>query len=234
MTARAATGRNNVKNTKVGIVGGGRFGSTLAESLAANGVDVTLVDRDWNVVQSFAESPVRSIQGDATNPGVLRDAGFAECDIAVVAIGSSLEASTLATIHCKDLKIPRVISKASSTVHGRVLARIGADNVVYPDRDRAFRLAESILKRNPIDFFEIADGYSVAEIGVPASLRGKSIIEANVRQTLGLTVLAVRRRTSDAARPRETVVATGREVLQTDDRLVVFGPDASLAELSGE
>lgn len=223
-----------MKKTKVGIIGGGKFGSTLAESLAANGADVTLIDRNWDIVQSFAESPVRSIQGDATNPGVLRDAGFADCDIAVVAIASSLEASTLATIHCKDLKIPRVVSKASSTVHGRVLSRIGADNVVYPDRDRAFRLAESILKRNPIDFFEIADGYSVAEIAVPSSLVGKSIIEANVRQALGLTVLAVRRKTSDAARPRETVVATGREVLQGDDRLVVFGPDSSLDELSGD
>ena len=165
-----------MKKIKVGIIGGGRFGLTLAESLSANDVDVTLVDRNWHVVQSLAESSIRAVQGDATNPAVLRDAGFADCDIAIVAIGSSLEASTLATINCKDLKIPRVVSKASSAIHGRVLARIGADNVVYPDRDRAFRLAESILHRNPIDLFEIADGYSVAEISVPSSLVGKTII----------------------------------------------------------
>ena len=221
-----------MKKIKVGIVGGGRFGLTLAESLAANGVDVTLVDRDWNVVQSLAESPIRAIQGDATNPAVLRDAGFADCTIAVVAIGASLEASTLVTIHCKDLKIPRVISTASSEVHGRVLERIGADNVVYPDRDRAFRLAESILHRNPIDFFTIADGYAIAEISVPSSLAGRSLIDAGVRQALGITVLAIRRVAGDRARPRETIVATGREVLQADDRLVVFGPDQSLDELS--
>ena len=160
------------KTKKVGIVGGGRFGLTLAEALAANGIDVTLVDRDWNIVQGFADSPIRAIQGDATNPGVLRDAGFAECDIAVVAIGSAMEASTLATINCKDLKVPRVVAKASSAVHGRILSRIGADNVVYPDRDRAYRLAESILHRNPIDFYAIADGYSVAEVAVPPALAG--------------------------------------------------------------
>ena len=77
-----------MKKTKVGIVGGGRFGMTLAQSLASNGVDVTLVDADWNVVQSLADSPIRALQGDATNPVVLRDAGFADCDIGVVAIGA--------------------------------------------------------------------------------------------------------------------------------------------------
>ena len=221
-----------MKHRKVGIVGGGRFGMTLAESLAANGVDVTLVDRNWDIVQRLADSPIRAIQGDATDPSVLRNAAFGDCEIAVVAIGSALEASTLATIHCKDLKIPRVIAKASSAVHGRVLSRIGADNVIYPDRDRAFRLAESILHRNPIDLFEIADGYSVAEITLPSALVGKTLVEANVRQAYGITVLAIRRATDDAARPRETIVATGKEALREGDRLVVFGPDKSLDELS--
>ena len=221
-----------MKKTKVGIIGGGKFGSTLAESLAANGADVTLIDRNWDIVQSFAESPVRSIQGDATNPGVLRDAGFENCDIAVVAIGSAMEASTLATINCKDLKVPRVVAKAASAVHGRILARIGADNVVYPDRDRAYRLAESILHRNPIDVFSIADGYSVAEVAVPPALAGKSLAEGNVRQAFGITVLSVRRVTGDATRPRETIIPTGSEVLRADDRLVVFGSDKDLAPLA--
>ena len=220
------------KTKKVGIVGGGRFGLTLAEALAANGIDVTLVDRDWNIVQGFADSPIRAIQGDATNPGVLRDAGFAECDIAVVAIGSAMEASTLATINCKDLKVPRVVAKASSAVHGRILSRIGADNVVYPDRDRAYRLAESILHRNPIDFYAIADGYSVAEVAVPPALAGKSLAEGNVRQAYGITVLSVRRVSGDESRPRETIIPTGSEVLQADDRLVVFGSDKDLAPLA--
>ena len=221
-----------MKKQRIGIIGGGRFGLTLAEALVSNGADVTLLDNDWSVIQGLAESQIRAIQGDATVPGVLRDAGFESVDIAVVAIGSSLEDSTLATIHCKDLKIPRVISKASSTIHGRVLSRIGADNVVYPDRDRAWRLAESILHRRTIDLFEIADGYSIAEITLPPQLAGKTLIEGNVRQTLGLTVLAIRRQPEAPSRPRETIVATGNETLNADDRLVVFGPDKSLSELS--
>ena len=221
-----------MKKTKVGIVGGGRFGMTLAQSLASNGVDVTLVDADWNVVQSLADSPIRALQGDATNPVVLRDADFGSCDIAVVAIGSQLEASTLATINCKDLKIPRVVAKAGSALHGRVLSRVGADNVVYPDRDRAYRRAESILHRNPIDFYAIADGYSVAEVAVPAALAGKSLAEGNVRQAYGITVLSVRRVSGDESRPRETIIPTGSEVLRADDRLVVFGSDKDLAPLA--
>ena len=94
-------------NPKVAIVGGGRFGLTLADALSGNGIEVILVDKKWEIVQSLADSSIHAVQGDATNPDVLRDAGFADCDIAVIAIGESLEASTLATIHCKDLKIPR-------------------------------------------------------------------------------------------------------------------------------
>ena len=175
------------------------------------------------------------LSGDATGlrvEAVLRDAGFADCDIAIVAIGSSLEASTLATINCKDLKVPRVVAKASSAVHGRILSRIGADNVVYPDRDRAYRLAESILHRNPIDFYAIADGYSVAEVAVPPALAGKSLAEGNVRHAYGITVLSVRRVSGDESRPRETIIPTGAEVLRADDRLVVFGSDKDLAPLA--
>ena len=85
---------------KIGIVGGGRFGMTLAQSLAAKGVDVILVDSDWHVVQSLADTTIRAVHGDGSQPDVLREAGFADCDMAVVAISSSLECSTLATINC--------------------------------------------------------------------------------------------------------------------------------------
>lgn len=217
---------------KVAIVGGGRFGLTLADALSGNGIEVILVDKKWEIVQSLADSSIHAVQGDATNPDVLRDAGFADCDIAVIAIGESLEASTLATIHCKDLKIPRIIAKADSTVQGRVLSRVGADNVVFPDRDRAYRLATSILHRDPIDFFAIAEGYSVTEIPVPADIVGKTLVQGNVRQAYGLTVLAIRRLTGERNSPRIPVIATGTEILRSDDLLIVFGSDKSIAALS--
>lgn len=217
---------------KIGIVGGGRFGMTLAQSLAAKGVDVILVDSDWHVVQSLADTTIRAVHGDGSQPDVLREAGFADCDMAVVSISSSLECSTLATINCKDLGIRRVIAKASSDLQGRVLSKIGADIVVYPDRDRAFRLAKHIIANAPIDLFEIAEGYSVGETSVPKSLVGKTLIEGNVRQTYGVTVLAIRRTSGDGKGPRETIITQGVERLQDGDILVVFGPDENLEKLS--
>lgn len=220
-----------MKNRKIGIIGGGRFGMTLAEHLSANNVDVVLLDKDWDVIQSLSNSPIRAIQGDGTSPEKLREAGFADCEVAVVAISSSLESSTLATINCKDLKIKRVIAKAASDLHGRVLERIGADLVVYPDRDRAFRLSKALISRTAMDLFEIADGYSVAEITVPGALIGKTLIEGNVRQTFGITVLAIRRTTGDGNGPRKTIITKGTEILQETDQLVVFGADVSLNEM---
>ena len=217
---------------KIGIVGGGRFGMTLAQSLAAKGVDVILVDSDWHVVQSLADTTIRAVHGDGSQPDVLREAGFADCDMAVVAISSSLECSTLATINCKDLGVRRVIAKSSSDLQGRVLTKIGADIVVYPDRDRAFRLAKHIIANAPIDLFEIAEGYSVGEISVPKSLVGKTLIEGNVRQVYGVTVLAIRRATGDGKGPRETIITQGVERLLDGDILVVFGPDENLEKLS--
>ncbi len=222
-----------MKKMKIGIIGGGRFGITLAESLAANNVDVTLVDRNWEVVQSLSDSTIRAVHGDGTNPEILRASGFADVDVAVVAISSSLECSTLATINCKDFKIAKVIAKASSDLHGRVLERIGADIIVYPDRDRAYRLAKSLISRSPVDLFEIASGYSVAEISVPRETVGKTLIEAAVRQTYGITVLAIKRTTEGGKGPRQTIITTGKETLQEDDLLVVFGADESLDKLNG-
>lgn len=216
---------------RFGIIGAGRFGMALAESLAANGAEVILLDRDRDTVQALAQTPIKAIQGDASNPRTLRDAGFQNCEAVVIAIGDHMEGSVLATVNCKELGIPTVVAKASTDLHGKVLERVGADVVVYPNRDRALRLARSLLSRTPIDLFEIADGYSVAEVAAPKVLLGKTLIESGVRQKFGVTVLAIRRHASDPRSPRNTLIANGTEVIEEKDILVVFGPDASLDEL---
>lgn len=216
---------------RFGIIGAGRFGMALAESLAANGAEVILLDRDRETVQSLAQTPIKAVQGDASNPRTLRDAGLQNCEAVVIAIGDHMEGSVLATVNCKELGIPTVVAKASTDLHGKVLERVGADVVVYPNRDRALRLARSLLSRTPIDLFEIADGYSVAEVAAPKALLGKTLIESGVRQKFGVTVLALRRQASDPRAPRNTLIANGTEVIEEKDILVVFGPDASLDEL---
>jgi len=215
---------------RIGIIGAGRFGMSLAESLANAGAEVVLLDRNRPAMQMASEFAT-ALQGDATQPHVLEEAGFGECDVAVVAIGSNIEASMMATANCKELGIPSVVAKATSELHGRILRRIGADTVVYPDRDSAHRLARSIANHDAVDFFEVSEGYSIAEIDVPESLRGKTLAEANLRNRSGVTVLCIRRAVAPD-KPRAIVIPHATDEMRGDDRLIVFGETKRIDSLS--
>ena len=216
---------------RIGIIGAGRFGMSLAESLSNAGAEVLLIDRNRPAMQNASEFAT-ALQGDATQPHVLEEAGFSECDLAVVAIGSNIEASMMATANCKELGIPNVVSKATSELHGKILRRIGADSVIYPDRDSANRLARAIANHNVVDFLEVSDGYSIAEIPVPPDTAGKSLAESNFRVTTGLSVLCVRRANEDPSKPRKVIIPQAKDVLRLDDKLIVFGETTKLDEHS--
>ena len=216
---------------RIGIIGAGRFGMALAESLANAGTEVVLIDRNRPAMQMAGEFAT-ALQGDATQPHVLDEAGFGECDVVVVAIGSNMEASVMATANCKELGVPNVVAKATSELHGKILRRIGADSVIYPDRDSAHRLAMSIANHNVIDFFEVSEGYSIAEIATPEDIRGKTLAEADLRKRTGVTVLCIRRPAADAKKPRKVIVPQADDVLNADDRLIVFGETRKLDSLS--
>ena len=216
---------------RVGIIGAGRFGMSLAESLMNAGSEVVLLDRNRPAMQSASEF-AKAIQGDATQPHVLQEAGFDECDVVVVAIGSNIEASMMATANCKELGVKTVISKASSELHGKILRRIGADSVIYPDRDSAHRLARAISNHDIVDFLEVSEGYSIAEIDVPEDMRGQTLAEANFRKETGLIVLCIRRASEDPKKPRSVIIPQASEQMLADDRLIVFGETKKLDELS--
>jgi trk system potassium uptake protein TrkA len=216
---------------RIGIIGGGRFGTALAECLARRGAEVLMLDRDRQVVQRLASLLTRVVQGDGTDAHVLEEAGFRECDSVVVAIGTNMESSILTTMNLKDLKVPRIVTKAGSDLHGKVLERVGADVVVHPDRERAQRLARSLLARSPVDYFEVAEGYSVLEIQAPPSFVGKSLLQSDVRKAYGVTVLAIRRAAGDG-KITEIISPGGDEVVQNEDTLVLFGPDRKLDSIS--
>ena len=216
---------------RIGIIGAGRFGMSLAESMMNAGMEVLLVDRNRPAMQSASEFAT-AIQGDATQPHVLEEAGFGECDVVVVAIGSNIEASIMATANCKELGVETVIAKASSELHGKILRRIGADSVVYPDRDSAHRLSRAIANHDVVDFLEVSEGYSIAEIDVPENVRGKTLAESSFRTATGLIVLCIRRAGDDPKKPRSVIIPKASEVLKDDDRLIVFGETKSLDELS--
>ena len=216
---------------RIGIVGAGRFGMSLAESLANAGAEVVLIDRNRPAMQNASEFAT-ALQGDATQRIVLEEAGFAECDVVIVAIGSNMEASIMATANCKELGVPNVVAKATSELHGKILRKLGADSVVYPDRDSAHRLARAIANHSVVDFLEVSEGYSIAEIDVPDGVRGLTLAEADLRKKNGVTVLCIRRADEDPKRPRKIVIPQASDTLEPGDRLIVFGETRRLDSLS--
>lgn len=227
---------SRMKTNRIGIIGAGRFGEALVQGFAEKGVEILLIDTNREKIRELSEYVTKAIEGDATNVRTLEEAGFQECDTVVVAIGSNLEGSIMATASCKELGVPNVVAKAVSDIHGKVLKRVGADIVVHPNRDRAQRLARSLLSRSPVDLFEISDGFSIAEVLVPETLIDKTLAEAAVRQTHGITILAIRRMAEDPTLPRAVIIATAEEKLLADDRLLIFGPDKRIDDFaaSGE
>jgi len=216
---------------KIGIIGAGRFGMALAESLSNAGAEVLLIDRNRPAMQ-LANEFATALQGDATQPHVLEEAGFGECDVVVVAIGGNMEASMMATANCKELGVPNVVSKAMSELHGKILRRIGADSVVYPDRDSAHRLARAIANHDVVDFLEVSEGYSIAEVDVPDGIRGLTLAEADLRKKKGVTVLCIRRADPDPKKPRKVIIPQASDVIESDDKLIVFGETKNLDTLS--
>ncbi|MDX9867161.1 MAG: TrkA family potassium uptake protein [Kiritimatiellia bacterium] len=217
---------------RIGIIGAGRFGSALIEHLAASGTEILLLDHSTDRVQHFAEFVTRSVAGDATQARTLQDAGFQHCDVIVVAIGSNLEGSILATVNSKELGVPTVVARANSVQHGTILRRVGADMVIDPNRDSSRRLGRFLLSKAPIDLFEVSDGFSLAEIDVPEALQNKTLAQAAVRKKFGVTVLCVRRQAEDPAKPRIAIIPAADEVILPTDKLLIFGEAKRIAALA--
>ena len=217
---------------RVGIIGAGRFGMALAQSLVESGLEVLLLERDPGLVQAALDVVAESVQGDATVERTLEEAGFGECDVAVVAIGSNIEASTLALANCKELGIPQVYAKASSELHGKILLKLGADQVIYPDRDSAHRLAHTVMSGGAFDLLEISEGCSIAEIDVPESCAEKTLAQADLRKKTGVTVLCIRRLDENPKKPRAVMIPGPNDQLHPDDKLIVFGTTKQIDALT--
>lgn len=219
---------------RVGIVGAGKFGASLAQSLVERGVEVLVIDRQRDVVDHMAGIVAKAMEGDATEEDTLDAAGFRDCDIAVVAVGSDMESSILTTLILKEMKIPCVIAKAASDVHGKVLQKVGADRVVYPDRDVAARLARSLVSPSVLDYVEVAEGISVIEIAAPMEFVGKTLGELQIRKKYGVTVLVLRRAKQDEGKQETIVSPDADDTVELGDTIVIFGLDEKLRRLEQE
>ena len=178
------------------VIGLGKFGTSLALSLMERGCQVTVIDHDSDAVNSIADKVTNAVIGEPTNENVLRGAGVSDCDCAVVCTGNGAGTgsndSVLITLILKELSVRTVIARAMSDKHRTILLKVGADKVVFPEKDSGEKLASLISRNGLLDYFEFSDDYSIAEIAVPASWIGLSIAEMNIRKKYKVTVIAVK------------------------------------------
>jgi trk system potassium uptake protein TrkA len=175
------------------VIGLGRFGRAVCMTLHHLGYEVLGVDSDERrVAQILTDQLVsHAIQLDSTEPTALKEAGLYEFDTVIVAIGNFIQESIVTTLNLKEGGVPNVVAKASSDVHGKLLKRVGADHVVFPEHEMGCALARSLTKPGVLDRFELDPDNSIVEIVVPAAFDGKTIVELDLRKRYGLNLLAV-------------------------------------------
>lgn len=174
------------------VIGLGRFGASVALTLADMGYDVLGIDSAAERVQSLDGRITQAVQADATDEDALRSLGIGNFDAAIVAIGNDVQASVLATLLLKELGVRYVVAKAHDSVHGRLLEKTGADRIVFPERDMGLRVAQSLTVSNVLDQLELSKSHSIAEVVVPASLHGRSLRQLDLRRRYGLNVVAIK------------------------------------------
>ena len=210
---------------QVVVIGLGRFGSSLARTLSDQGNEVLGLDIDLKRVEFVAEFATQAAQADATDEDALREMGVRDFDIGVVAIGGDIKSSILVTLLLKRLGVKTVISKAQDDLHGEILEKVGADRVVYPERETGVRVAHAISTPNLVDYLEVISGYGIAKLVVPLSFVGKDLGQLELRSRYGLTPLILRRAGELLINPSRS------EVLNQGDVLVLSGKDEQLEAL---
>lgn len=207
------------------VIGLGRFGAATAGQLQRLDREVLAVDEDMGLVQKWAERVTHAVQADARSIDALRQIGAADFQVAVVAVGSSIEASVLITANLVDLKIPQIWAKAISQSHGKILSRIGANHVIYPEAEAGERVAHLVSGRM-IDFIEFDDGFAIVKMYPPKPIRGISLADAHIRQKYGITVVGVK------SPGKDFTYATPETVVSNHDLIIASGSTQDLDRFS--
>ncbi len=208
---------------RVTVIGLGRFGTSVAKSLSELGYEVMAIDLDPRKVQAASEYVTLAVEGDGTDRDLLEQLNVQQSDVVVVAQGENLEASVLSTLLLKKLKVPWVVSKAKTALHGELLHRVGADRVVFPEMDAGVRLAHSLGVRHITDYITLSNSAGIAKIEAPANLVGHTI-ENLMKNVQGrMNVLLIKR-----GNQLVTVPHFG-EVIRAHDELVLVGADSDIA-----
>lgn len=179
-------------NKTYAVFGLGRYGTAVARELVKSGAEVIAVDRDERLVAAAAPIVPVCKCADVTDPDVIKQLDIANIDVVIVAMASSLEASVMATMLCKEAGVPQVIVKCGDEMHRKILLKVGADKVLFPENDSGIRLAKNLLSAGFVDVVELTQNVSMVEVDVRDEWDGKSLIELNLRKKYSINVVAIR------------------------------------------
>lgn len=203
----------------------------MATTLRDLGQDVIGIDSSEERVAEMADLVSQSIALDAIDERALRSAGIQDVDVAVISIGENIESSLLAVMQVKDLGVKEIIAKAVTSLHGRILQRLGVTRVIYPERDMAMRVAHSLVVPNVLDYIELSRDFSIVEIPAPRVFIGKSLKQLELRPRYGLTLVAIKRGTGTGDGEITHVSPPADEVILEGDVLALLGDNDRLAHL---
>jgi len=201
------------------VIGCGRFGSSAAKTLTKLGHDIMVVDQNADIIKDMSEYVAHAVQMDAIDEASFRTLGLRNFD---VAIGSDVQASIMATLIAKEAGVPIVIAKAANETHGRVLSKIGADKIIYPERDMGMRVAYGLVTPNILDVIEFSPDYSIIETLALEEWKGKTLSDLNLSRQHGMTVIAIK--TGD----KINIVPPFDTVINEDDVVVILGSNKNL------
>lgn len=199
------------------VIGMGRFGSSLARELCAQGHEVLAIDCHSDLIQQISADVTHAVVADACDKEVLKSLGIRNFDCAIVGIGGDLTTSVLTAMNLMELGVPYVVAKAHDEMHRRVLDKLGVNRVIIPEQEQAVRLARGLSSHNVLEFIELSDEYSIVEVPVPALWQNASFRELHLRSQHGLNVIAVN------SQDKMIVAPDGDFVMKAGDVLIVLG-----------
>src|SRR5690625_1428421 len=205
------------------VIGLGRFGGSVCEELSFEGMKVLAIDKNEQKVNEYKNIASHAVIADSTDEHALKELGIKNIDHVIVAIGDNIEASILTTVILADLGIKRITVKAQSDYHEKILNKIGANQVVHPERDMGKRIAHSLMSSNILDYLELSEDYSMVEVFAGKRMLGKTLIDLNIRAKYGCNVVAIKR-------GKEMNVSPSADYkIQENDILIVIGADNDIS-----
>jgi trk system potassium uptake protein TrkA len=204
------------------VIGLGRFGGSICRELSEEGMEVMAIDMDEDKVNEYANIASHAVVGDSTDEAVLKSLGIRNFDHVIVAIGDNIQSSILTTLMLKELGVKYITVKAQNDYHEKILRKIGADQIVHPERDMGRRIAHNLISNNVLDYLELSDEHSIVEIVVNNKLSGNTLIDLDIRAKYGINIVAIKRGKEIFVTPQAD------EVIQKDDILFVIGADTDI------